>query len=312
MEPSPAELGGASPGRVARRLFLATRPMFFVASILPVALGTAVGARAAGAWDKPAFALALASVVFVHAGVNVLNDVFDAKNGGDAANVERIHPFTGGSRFIQNGVMSVGEMGVLGSVLLLTGAALGAVLFALKGPDVLLFGAVGLLLGVLYSMPPVMLSGRGLGEGAVALGFGIVPVVGAAWVQAGTVSGWAVFFSIPLALWIAAVLIVNECPDVAADRAAGKRTLVVRLGRGGSRALYAGAGLAAFLVLLGGVLAGGLSPWTLVPPLGLLAATGWAAVELGRGRDGLARAIKATLAVHAVGGAWLIAVALAR
>ncbi|MEK7819886.1 MAG: prenyltransferase [Pseudomonadota bacterium] len=311
MEPSVAALGGTSPGRIAKRLFLATRPMFFTASILPVVVGTAVGAKIAGAVDWAAFGLALASVVCVHAAVNVFNDVFDFKNGADAANAQRIHPFTGGSRFIQNGVMNAGEMAVLAFALLVAGAAFGTVLFAQKGAGVLLFGIVGVALGILYSMPPVALSGRGVGEIAVGLGFGALPVMGGAWLQCGMLSDQALLFSLPLGCWIAAVLIANEIPDAAADAAAGKRTLVVRLGPRGAQILYGAIQAAALLALVGGVLLGRLPAWGLALPVPLFALAGWAAWDLGRGREGLIRAIKRTLTVHAAGGAWLGVLAVA-
>ena len=202
--------------------------MFFTASVAPVVIGTAVGAKRAGILDGTALALALTSVICVHASVNVFNDVFDAMSGADQANAARIHPFTGGSRFIQNGVMNGGEMATFAFVLLGVGSLLGAVLFALKSAAVLLFGAIGIALGILYSLPPVQLAGRGLGELAVAIGFGALPVMGGAWLQSGALSLQALLLSLPLGCWIAAVLIANEVPDAAADAAAGKRTLVVR------------------------------------------------------------------------------------
>ncbi len=309
MEPSVAVLGGRSPGRIAKRLFLATRPMFFTASILPVLLGTIVGAKAAATVDWAAFALALASVVCVHAAVNVFNDVFDFKSGADAINTGRVHPFTGGSRFIQNGVMTPAEMAVLAYVLLLAGAAFGVLLFAAKGAGVLAFGAAGVALGLLYSIPPVALSGRGLGEAAVGVGFGVLPVMGGAWLQGGALADRALLLSLPLGCWIAAVLIANEIPDAAADAAAGKRTLAVRLGPRGARILYGAVQGAAFLVLLAGVLQGRLPAWGLAIPALLLVLAARAAAGLGKDRASLTGAIKLTLAVHAGGGAWLCALA---
>lgn len=50
-------------------------------------------------------AFTLLGALLIHAGVNVLNDYYDALNGTDAINQQRIYPFTGGSRFIQNGVL---------------------------------------------------------------------------------------------------------------------------------------------------------------------------------------------------------------
>ena len=105
-EPSAVALSGRSPLRVAKRLFLATRPMFISASVLPVLLGTASGWRAFGQLDGGVLLLGLAAIACVHAAGNVLNDVNDDRGGTDRVNEDRIFPFTGGSRFIQNEIMS--------------------------------------------------------------------------------------------------------------------------------------------------------------------------------------------------------------
>ena len=285
--------------------------MFFTASVLPVVIGTVAGARYSGFLDLASFALALAAVVCVHAAANVFNDVCDAKSDTDQANVGRIHPFTGGSRFIQNGVMSGGEMSILAFTLFALGGLLGAILFALKGATVLLFGATGLALGVLYSLQPVQLAGRGLGEIAVGFGFGVLPVVGSAWLQTGALSGQAAILSLPLGFWIAAVLIANEVPDVEADAAAGKRTLVVRLGAARSKFLYIAVQVAALGSIGVGVWLGRLPAWGLVVPALLFVAAWVAAASVSGSREALARAIKLTLAIHLVGGTWLCLLAVA-
>ena len=109
-DPSPAEFAGDSIGQTAKRLFNATRPKFFPASALPVLAGSAWGFYSAGKFDALIFALALFATVCVHAACNVLNDVGDESGGTDKRNEDRIYPYTGGSRFIQTGIMSASEM----------------------------------------------------------------------------------------------------------------------------------------------------------------------------------------------------------
>jgi 1,4-dihydroxy-2-naphthoate octaprenyltransferase len=282
--------------------------MFFPASALPVVLGTAWGARLEGALDLRPFALALAATLAVHAGVNILNDVYDDLGGTDRINTGRISPYTGGSRHIQEGVMTGRQMFIWGVVLLAFAAALGMVLFATEGPAVLLFGAAGVALGVLYSAPPVRLSARGLGEAAVGVGFGILPVTGAAWLQSGVLDWAGLLLSLPIAFWVANILLVNEIPDAAADGATGKRTLVVRLGLDGTRNLYLLLSFLAALCILAAA-AEGSAPLAAAAaaPLLVLAALGAA-----RGMDSaadrrpaLTTSIKITLSVHAAGTLWL-------
>lgn len=293
-----------------RSLFLATRPMFFPASAVPVVVGTAWGLHDAVALDGWALALALVGMFCLHAAANVINDVGDELNGADRLNEDRIAPFTGGSRFIQNGTLSVRDMLGWGMALLAAALVLGLVLIYGKGQTVLYLGLLGAGLAVAYSLPPLQLASRGLGELAVAVAFG-VPVAASAWLQQGQFSRESVLAAAAVGCWTAAILVVNEVPDRRADAAAGKRTLVVRLGATGAQWLYLGlnaAALAAQAMLLVGV---GLPPWTLiVPGLGMVLA---AAVtpRLRGGRQALLGAIRATLSIHLLGGIWLALCGLA-
>ena len=99
---------------------------------------------------------------------------------------------------------------------------------ALDGPKVLIFGVIGLALGIAYFAPPVQLSARGRGEIAVAIGYGVLPVTGAAFLRAGTFGGQTVLVSLPIRFWIFNVLLMNAVPDAEADARSGKRTMVVR------------------------------------------------------------------------------------
>lgn len=308
-EPSAVALGGTAPLRIARRLFLATRPAFFTASILPVLLGSAWGYGSAGAFDASAFALALLATVFVHAATNVLNDVYDELSGNDAPNAGRIHPYTGGSRFIQNGVMTAAEMRHWGTVLLVLGVFAGAVLVYLKGTAVVGFGLIGMLLGILYSAPPIRLSARGWGEVAVGVGFGPLPVVGAAWLQTGQISLDAALLSLPVGIWIANVLLINEVPDADADAASGCRTVAVRLGAAGTRRLYLAGQAIAAASAVGLSLAGLLPVWGgLAVALSFVPA--WKAAQSivapPSERDRLQGGIEATLFIHAAGSLLLL------
>jgi 1,4-dihydroxy-2-naphthoate polyprenyltransferase len=312
VEPSAALLGGDSLARLLRRLFLSTRPAFLTASVLPVLVGTAWGYRVSGEFAVLSFVLALLATVFVHAASNVLNDVGDDIGGTDNANEERIFPYTGGSRFIQNGVMSPKEMKTWGVTLLLLALAPGAALTWLHGPQILVFGVVGIALGMLYSIPKVQLSARGVGETAVAVAFGMLPVVGAAWLQSGVISLAGFAISIPVALWVAAILLVNEVPDIRADAAAGKRTLVVRLGVATTRRIYAAIQLAAIAAFLACGLLGFIPWWMALPALLLLPQVRIATrsiCDVREDRARLTRAIQTTLALH-MGGSVLLLIAI--
>ncbi len=209
---------------------LATRPAFFPAIIFPVVLGTAAARKLDSLFDPLLFALTLAAALLYHGGMNVANDYFDHLNGTDAANKSPLTPFTGGSRMIQNSIMTPRETLVLAAALLSAGSAIGLYLATYCGWPLLAIGAFGLISGVFYSAPPVFLAGRGLGELTVGLNFGLLTVSGAYFVQSGGINAQVVAVSLPLTLLVTAILYVNEFPDFDADKASGKKTLVVRLG----------------------------------------------------------------------------------
>jgi 1,4-dihydroxy-2-naphthoate octaprenyltransferase len=312
-EPNAVLLRERSLAAVVRRQWLATRPAFLTASMLPVLVGSAWGYRISHRFDALSFALALLATLLVHAASNVLNDVGDDIGGTDNMNDERIFPYTGGSRFIQNGVMSASEMKTWGITLLLLALVPGAALAWLHGPTILVFGAIGIVLGVLYSLPKVQLSARGLGETAVAAAFGLLPVVGAAWLQSGVIDAASFAIALPVTFWVAAILLVNEIPDIRADAAAGKNTLVVRCGVPATRRLYAGIQVAAIVAFIScGVLA--LIPWWLGLTALLLLPQLRTAVrsicDVREDRVRLTRAIETTLALHLTGSLLLVGATL--
>ena len=311
--PSPQAFAGDSPGQTARRLFNATRPKFFPASILPVLAGSAWGYAVAAQLDAVSFALALLATVCVHAGANVLNDVGDDAGGTDRLNEDRIYPYTGGSRFIQAGIMSPAGMTRLGSGLILVAMLAGCLLLVREGMTVLWFGLAGLLLAVAYSLGPLRLSALGLGELAVGVAFGVLPVVGSAWLQSGVIDANAILFSVPIALWVAGILLINEVPDLAADRDTGKHTLPVRLGLTGTAVLYLLMNLAAAGAVLWLTLNGALPTAAPVVPLALLALATKGAASIRNGiadRPAMTKAIEATLGIHTVGSLWIAGCAL--
>lgn len=291
--------------------FLATRPKFFTASILPVLLGSAWAYPLVERFDWAAFLLALVSVVCVHGAANVLNDVYDDEVGSDRLNTERVYPYTGGSRFIQNEVLTRRDMAVWGSSLLAAGFGVGMGLVALKGWTVLAIGLFGLLLAVAYSMPPLRLADRGLGEIAVGIAFGVLPVMGTAWLQTGVFEVGAFLVSLPISCWVACVLLINEIPDAPADQLAGRRNWVVRFGTGAAGAVFLALNLGSALSIFGILLRGEWSWWIAAGVLALLALA-WRVYRLLSGplRD-LRTAIETNLAIHALGSVWLTGWALA-
>ena len=306
--PLPEEFAGDSPGRIAKRMLHASRPKFFPASVLPVVAGTTWGIHASGKFDLLVFVIAVLATVCVHAASNVLNDVGDDSSGADRGNVDRIYPYTGGSRFIQTGIMSARQMARLGISQLAVAAIAGLILIYMKGPMVLYFGLAGVALGVLYSLGPARLSSMGIGEAAVGIAFGVIPIAGAAWLQGAPLDLTLLLFSLPISAWVAAILLINEVPDIAADASAGKRTIPVRMGLSVTALVYLFLHLSAAAVIGWLTFRGVLPLASPVAPvlLLLLAIRSSGAISDGvEDREGMTAAIESTLAIHTIGSLWL-------
>lgn len=313
INPVTEDFAGESLSRMAKRAFHATRPKFFPASVLPVLVGTAWGVHAAGRVDITVFVLALIATVCVHAASNVLNDVGDETIGTDRRNEDRIYPYTGGSRFIQTGILSQSRMARLGVGLLVVATVAGLALFFEKGPTVLWFGLAGIALCVFYSLGPVKLSTIGLGEISVAIGLGVLPVVGAAWLQGASINPALVLFSLPVSAWVAAILLINEVPDIEADGACGKGTLPVRLGLVGTSRLYFAIQASALIIIVALTIQSHLPLLAPLVPAGLMLLAWRASAAIKSGiadRESMTNAIESTLAIHTVGCLWLAACAL--
>jgi 1,4-dihydroxy-2-naphthoate octaprenyltransferase len=248
-------------------LFLrATRLPFLTATFVPVLLGIAV----AGWTNGFSWWLALVTLIggaCIHLGLNVANDVFDTTSGADAANVNPTQ-FSGGSRVVHYGLLSLRAITLLSLGFYAVGIAIGLVLAATRGWDLLWLGVAGALLSVFYTAPPLKLVHRGVGEIVVFLGFGPIMTLGAYFVQAREYDLEPLLASIPVGILIALVLYVNEIPDRPADAAAGKRTLPVRFSKNVVVNGYAAAVAVAFGLIVVFALAG----WIVRPALIALAA----------------------------------------
>src|SRR5204863_2770727 len=106
------------------------------------------------------------------------------------------------------------------------------------GWPILLVGLLSIAAGVLYTGGPWPFGYHGLGDLFVFVFFGLVAVVGTAYLHAGTASGAAFAAAVPVGSLVTAIIVVNNLRDIDTDRATGKRTLAVRIGRRAPRPEY--------------------------------------------------------------------------
>ncbi|MBA7658584.1 1,4-dihydroxy-2-naphthoate octaprenyltransferase [subsurface metagenome] len=229
-------------------LLLALRPKFLVASAAPILVGSCLGYATAGSFNAGLFILALLAIMAVHAGANMANDYFDHTSGNDWVN-KNPTPFSGGSRYIQKGILSPKVILLAALIALAAGSAIGVVIVLLtQSLFILILGLVGLLGGFFYTAPPVKLGYRCVGEFVIALLFGLLPVYGSYYLQMETIDTTPILPACIVGILIFLVILVNEFPDVAADAMANKRTLVVRFGVPASVWVYRIVLIASFII----------------------------------------------------------------
>jgi 1,4-dihydroxy-2-naphthoate octaprenyltransferase len=227
--------------------FLELRPQFLLLSVLLVPIGTAV-AWHQGRFNLAYFLLAWVGTVLAHISVNVLNDYFDHRSRLDFQTQRT--PFSGGSGILTAGLLEPTKVYLLGVASLLIAAAIGAYFIAVRGWGLLPILLIGGLAAYFYTP---LFSRWKIGEILAGLGLGTLVVLGAYFVQVGGYNWEALVVALPPGFLTANLLLLNEFPDLEADRKVGRRNLVMALGTQKASWLYAALVAATYLCIILGV-----------------------------------------------------------
>lgn len=248
---------------------IAVRAPFFTGIIIPVLFGATLAFYETGQFNWTTFFVTLFGAIFAHAAANMANDYFDHKTTDDEIN-ENYTPFSGGSRVIQNKLMTPKTVLVGAFVFWMMALACGIYLTTVTpGYWVLIIAAAGFLGGFFYTATRFAFSYRGLGEIMIHINFGILPVLGAYYVQTGYFSWSAFWTSFPIGFLITAILYINQYPDYDADKAVGKNHLVVRQGKKAAMPGYYFLIFGSYAGVVLAVIFGLLSPYSLIALLSL-------------------------------------------
>jgi 1,4-dihydroxy-2-naphthoate octaprenyltransferase len=202
------------------------------AAIVPVLVGSAV-AYAHGGFRPLVVAAALVAALAIQVGTNYANDLFDHRRGADRAG--RLGP----PRVTALGLVTPREMALATAAAFAVAVLAGTYLVWVGGLPVLVVGLASILAGIGYTAGPFPLAYHALGDVFVFVFFGLVPVPTMEYLHTGAVTMASVAAAIPVGCVITAVLVVNNLRDIDGDRAVGKRTLAVLIGRTATRAEYA-------------------------------------------------------------------------
>jgi 1,4-dihydroxy-2-naphthoate octaprenyltransferase len=211
---------------------IAARVHTLPAAIVPVVVGSSL-AEADGVFRWDAFLYALVAALAIQVAANFANDVSDARRGADT--IDRLGP----PRMVALGRLTPKQMWAGVALALMVAAAAGIALAIIAGPVILVIGVISVLAMLGYVSGPIPYGYKGLGEVFVFVFFGVVATVGSRYVHDMTAPRSAWLLSIPIGMLVTAILVVNNYRDLETDRAAGKRTLAVIIGRERTRVLFA-------------------------------------------------------------------------
>lgn len=245
-----------------RTAWRVVRAPFFTATVVSVLVGAAV-AWHEGALHVGYLALTLVAGLCIHAGLNLSNDYYDHVQGPDPLNAE-FNAFSGGSRSIQEGLLTPGQMRAAFVLCYAAGGAMGVYLAAVRGWWLLAIWAAGMLLCLSHNGPPfrIYYLAPGGPEMAIGVGFGPILVLASYYVQAQHLAFPALWASLVPGVFMSALLCANEFPDYVADKMVGKKTLPVVLGRERAVGAYVALILAGYAIAALGI-ALGVLPATL-------------------------------------------------
>jgi len=214
---------------------------FFFAGLLPYFLGQVIAINVQGKLNWLHFWLGFTGILFVLAAVELFNEYFDAKEGGD-----RI--------FSQEQPVIPVWFFKLGISALAMAFIIGLYLFLQTGWFVLLFSFLGFLGAYFYVGPPVRWAYRGFGETVIGLCYGPFMLLGSYYIQTQRIDFTPFFVSVISGLSVFCLAILNEIPDYYQDMIVGKRNLVVRLGKQRAVLLLKSGLTGVFALLISGVI----------------------------------------------------------
>jgi 1,4-dihydroxy-2-naphthoate octaprenyltransferase len=238
--------------------FLETRPQFLLLSVVLAFLGISI------AWYDGYFHLGYALLTFLglllcHISVNVLNDYFDYESGIDLETKRT--PFSGGSGILPTSRLKPRQVLWLGVGSLILAVPIGVYFVITRGWDLLPLLIVGALCAVLYTP---LITKVGFPEWAPGAGMGTLPVLGAYFIQTTAYTLPAVIAAIPSGILVHNLLLLNEFPDVEADKIASRKTMPILIGKTKAWMVYSALTIIVYLWIIGWVAAGKMPLFTLI------------------------------------------------
>jgi 1,4-dihydroxy-2-naphthoate octaprenyltransferase len=265
-----AEASADNPGPQGKVMklkifFLETRPQFLLLSVVLAFLGTSI------AWYYGYFNLGYALLAFFglllsHISVNVLNDYFDYRCGIDLETKRT--PFSGGSGILPATMLTPKQVFWLGAGAFLVAIPIGAY-FVFRLPAGWLLLPLLLVAAICILLYNVLILKASWPEWAPGIGLGVLPVMGAYFVQTSAYTFAALVAAIPSGILVHNLLLLNEFPDAEADRKAGRKTTPITIGKAKAAIFYSVLMAGVYLWIIGSVIVGVMPLFCLIALLTL-------------------------------------------
>jgi 1,4-dihydroxy-2-naphthoate octaprenyltransferase len=291
-----------SVSRRALGIWELVRPFSFTASLLPVAVGGAIALQR-GQMHWSLFLAALLGGLGLHIGTNVINEIYDVRQGIDSITSPRMSMAILKGRVSEGGAFAVAWAGFLLALLM------GLYLVVNRGWPIVALGLIGFIGGYFYTAPPFQYKYRALGLPLVFILMGPLMVLGSYYAVTGRFDSGLLIVALPVGLLVTAILHGNEWRDVAEDTRHGFTTLSAQVGRDAAHWIYVMLVLGAYVAVGLGVMVGALPRLALLTLLSL-PLMAWILRAAERGAEGHLRAIAMidlmTARLHAAFGVLLL------
>ena len=239
------------------------RPNFLILSAILGLLGTAIAwyehQEFGGPFNLGYAFLATFCLIVAHASVNIFNDYFDSRSKLDTKTQRT--PFSGGSGAIQSGLLSEKQALWVGIACLIIIIPIGVFFTIAVGWLLLPLLAIAIISIILYT--PLILR-MGYPEWSAGLGLGVLPVLGAYFVQTGSYTMGAFLASIPSGILVHNLLLLNEFPDAEYDITVKRRTLPISIGKKNAAIFYSVLNIIVYLWIIGTVITKYMPAFTLI------------------------------------------------
>jgi len=250
--------------KFVKNIVIITRANFLPLSVAIVCAGWATALWRHNVFNLTHALLAMIGALLTHVAVNVFNNYFDYRSGIDARTPKT--PFSGGVEILVSGRMNPRHAFLVGLAALFGAVPIGVYFLTLYLnylAPILVYGFIAICF---YT--PFLSRIHGLSEIIAGTGFGFMGL-GTYVTQAGIIDSSGLALFVPVSILVGLLLFLNEFPDVEADRIAGRKHIVILLGRKISARLYV-LGLFSTYLSIGLAVMGDAAPSQLLMSLGTI------------------------------------------